>query len=72
VDQHGSVVGVAISQTKAISEKMNYAVKTSLVLHFLEAAPDVYRRLKEPQIKEVRLEEAAESAKHSAALVLAD
>ena len=49
---------------------MNYAVKGSCLLSFLESVPDVSARLKEANGKEIKFEEVVKSAEQPAVLVL--
>src|SRR5438874_9411739 len=57
VDERGNVVGVvsaklnaaaALAASGALPENVNYAVKSSFLLSFLEAVPEVSAKLKEP------------------------
>ena len=48
---------------------MNYAVKSSLLLSFLESVPDVAAKLKEPNTKAESFEEVVRSAQDAAVLV---
>jgi hypothetical protein len=49
---------------------VNYAVKSSFLLAFLESVPDVAAKLKEPGAKECKFEDVAKSAEKAAVLVL--
>ena len=49
---------------------MNYAVKSSLLLSFLESVPDVAAKLKEPNVKDESFEEVVKSAQSAAGLIL--
>jgi hypothetical protein len=49
---------------------VNYAVKSSFLLGFLESVPDVAARLKEPGTKECKFEEVVRPAEEAAVLVL--
>jgi hypothetical protein len=49
---------------------VNYAVKSSLLLSFLESVPDVAAKLKEPNTKDESFEEVVKSAQDAAVLVL--
>ncbi|MGD0260522.1 MAG: hypothetical protein ABSD29_11945 [Verrucomicrobiota bacterium] len=49
---------------------MNYAVKSSLLLSFLESVPEVAARLKEPGAKDRTFEDVVKSAEQAAVLVL--
>jgi TPR repeat protein len=79
VDERGNVVGVvsaklsaqaALSTSGALPENVNYAVKSSFLLSFLESVPDVSARLKEPSAKEQKFEDVVDSAGKAAVLVL--
>ena len=52
-------------------ENVNYAVKSSFLLDFLESLPEVSAKLKEPETKERKFEEVVKSAERAAVLVLA-
>jgi hypothetical protein len=54
----------------ALPENVNYAVKSSLLLSFLESVPDVSAKLKEPNTKERKFEDVVKSAEQAAVLVL--
>jgi len=49
---------------------VNYAVKSSLLLSFLESVPDVSAKLKEPNTADEKFEEVVKSAQAAAVLVL--
>lgn len=79
VDERGNVVGVvsaklsaraALSTSGALPENVNYAVKSSFLLGFLEAVPDVTAKLKEPNTKDAKFSDVVEQAKRAAVLVL--
>ena len=79
VDERGNVVGVvsaklsasaALKATGALPENVNYAVKSSYLLSFLESVPDVAAKLKEPETKERKFEDVVKSAEQAAVLVL--
>ena len=79
VDEHGNVVGVvaakldaqtALSASGALPENVNYAIKSSFLLGFLESVPEVAARLKEPNAKDVKFADVVEQAKEAAVLVL--
>jgi S1-C subfamily serine protease len=78
VDEHGNVVGVvsaklnasvALATSRALPENVNYAVKSSFLLSFLESVPDVASKLKEPNAKEEKFEDVVKSAQDAAVLV---
>jgi len=79
VDELGNVVGVvaakldaaaALTTSGVLPENVNYAVKSSFLLSFLEAVPDVSARLKEPSTKDRKFEDVVKSAEQAAVLVL--
>jgi serine protease Do len=79
VDTYGNVVGIvsaklsatsALATTGALPENVNYAVKSSLLLSFLESVPDVASKLKEPNTKEQNFEDVVKLAQGAAVLVL--
>jgi len=79
VDAHGNVVGivaakldasVALAATGSLPENVNYAVKSSLLLSFLESVPDVSAKLKDPNTKDEPFEDVVKSAQDAAVLVL--
>ena len=49
---------------------MNYAVKSSYLLSFLESVPEVTAKLKEPTAKEKKFDDVVEQAKEATVLVL--
>ncbi len=49
---------------------VNYAVKSSLLLSFLESVPDMAAKLKEPNTKDESFEEVVKAAQEAAVLVL--
>ena len=54
-------------------ENVNYAVKSSLLLSFLESVPDVAKKLKEPKSLQTaipKFEDVVKSAQGAAVLVL--
>ena len=79
VDERGNVVGVvsaklsvaaAVATSGALPENVNYAVKSSFLLGFLESVPEVSAKLKEPNTKERKFEDVVKSAEQAAVLVL--
>ena len=79
VDERGNVVGVvaaklnvaaAVATSGALPENVNYAVKSSLLLSFLESVPEVAAKLKEPSTKDRRFEDVVKAAEQAAVLVL--
>ncbi len=49
---------------------MNYAVKSSFLLGFLESVPEVAAQLKEPETQAQKFEDVVKSAEQAAVLVL--
>ena len=79
VDERGNVVGVvsaklsasaALSTTGALPENVNYAVKSSYLLSFLESVPDVSTKLKEPKTMPRAFEDIVSDMQQAAVLVL--
>jgi TPR repeat protein len=79
VDERGNVVAVvsaklsaaaAVATSGALPENVNYAVKSSLLLSFLESVPEVSAKLKEPNTKDCKFEDVVKSAEKAAVLVL--
>ena len=77
VDERGNVVGVVAAKLNAVAslaatgtlpENVNYAVKSSFLLGFLESMPEV--RLKEPNVKDRKFEDVVKEAEQAAVLVL--
>jgi len=62
-----------LAASGALPENVNYAVKSSFLLGFLESVPDVANKLKEPrslQTAAPKFEEVVKSAQDAAVLVL--
>ena len=79
VDERGNVVGivsakldasVALAASGSLPENVNYAVKSSFLLGFLESVPDVSAKLKEPVTADRKFEDVVKSAQQAAVLVL--
>jgi S1-C subfamily serine protease len=79
VDERGNVIGIvsaklnasaALAASGALPENVNYAVKSSFLLSFLESVPDVSAKLKAPNTQEVKFEDVVKSAQDAAVLVL--
>jgi TPR repeat protein len=79
VDERGNVIGIvsakldagaALAASGALPENVNYAVKSSLLLSFLESVPAVSAKLKAPNTKDEKFEEVVKSAQEAAVLVL--
>lgn len=51
-------------------EKVNYGVKSSYLLSFLESVPEVSAKLIEPWAKDKKLEDVVKEAEQAAVLVL--
>ena len=59
-----------LAASGALPENVNYAVKSSLLLSFLESVPDLAPRLKEPNTADEKFEDVVKSAQDAAVLVL--
>ena len=79
VDDRGNVIGIvsakldastALAMSGSLPENVNYAVKSSLLLSFLESVPDVASKLKAPNTADEKFEEVVKSAQSAAVLVL--
>jgi S1-C subfamily serine protease len=79
VDERGNVIGIvsakldastALAMSGSLPENVNYAVKSSLLLSFLESVPDVANKLKAPNTADEKFEEVVKSAQGAAVLVL--
>jgi len=79
VDERGNVVGIvsakldaatALASSGALPENVNYAVKSSFLLSFLESVPEVSAKLKPPNTKDEKFEDVVKSAQAAAVLVL--
>ena len=79
MDERGNVVGIvsaklnasaALAASGALPENVNYAVKSSFLLSFLESVPDVANKLKNPNTSERKFEDVVKSAEQAAVLVL--
>ncbi len=79
VDERGNVIGivsakldaaVALAASGSLPENVNYAVKSSLLLSFLESVPDVDAKLKAPVTVDRQFEDVVKSAQAAAVLVL--
>jgi hypothetical protein len=62
---------MALQSSGALPENVNYAVKSSFLLGFLESVPEVSANLKEPGTKEQKFEDVVKAAEQAAVLVLA-
>ena len=82
VDERGKVVGIvsakldasaALAASGALPENVNYAVKSSLLLSFLESVPEVSAKLKAPKSSQTaipKFEDVVKDAEQAAVLVL--
>jgi serine protease Do len=79
VDERGNVIGIvsakldasaALAASGQLPENVNYAVKSSLLLSFLESVPDVDAKLKVPNTADEKFEDVVKSAQNAAVLVL--
>ena len=79
VDGCGNVVGIveapladvaAPEITASLPQNANYAMKSSVLNVLLESVPEVSAKLKEPNSKEEKFEDAAKDAGNAIALVL--
>jgi len=61
---------VALAASEALPENVNYAVKSSLLLSFLESVPEVSAKLKVPVTVDRKFDEVVQSAQDAAVLVL--
>jgi S1-C subfamily serine protease len=79
VDERGNVIGIvsakldasaALAASGALPENVNYAVKSSFLLSFLESVPAVSAKLKEPITADRKFADVVKSAQDAAVLVL--
>jgi S1-C subfamily serine protease len=79
VDERGNVIGIvsakldaatALAASGALPENVNYAVKSSFLLSFLESVPAVSAKLKAPNTADEKFENVVKSAQDAAVLVL--
>jgi S1-C subfamily serine protease len=79
VDEQGNVIGIvsaklnasaALAASGQLPENVNYAVKSSFLLSFLESTPDVSAKLKDPITIDRKFEDVVKSAQDAAVLVL--
>jgi S1-C subfamily serine protease len=79
VDERGNIIGivsakldasVALAASGVPQCGMNYAVKSSLLLSFLESVPDVSAKLKAPVTVDRKFEDVVKLAQDAAVLVL--
>ena len=60
----------ALAASGALPENVNYAVKISFLLSFLESVPEVSTKLNEPSTQPRQFEDVVKSAEQAAVLVL--
>ena len=60
----------ALAASGQLPENVNYAVKSSFLLGFLESVPDVANKLKAPVTVVRKFEDVVKSAQDAAVLVL--
>ena len=79
VDERGNVIGIvsaklnasaALAASGSLPENVNYAVKSSFLLSFLESVPAVSAKLKAPITADRKFEDVVKSAQNAAVLVL--
>jgi S1-C subfamily serine protease len=84
VDEKGNVVGIVsakvlahghqrvgtLAASGALPENVNYAIKSSFLLSFLESAPGVEAKLKKPNAADERFEDVVKQAQAATVLVL--
>jgi TPR repeat protein len=79
VDERGNVIGVvvaklnqraALATSGALAENVNYAVKSSYLLSFLESVPEVAAKLKEAHTKDRKFEDVVKAVEQATVLVL--
>ncbi|MGD0349892.1 MAG: trypsin-like serine protease [Verrucomicrobiota bacterium] len=79
VDERGNVIGIvsaklnaaaALAASGALPENVNYAVKSSLLLSFLESVPGVANKLKAQVTTDRKFENVVKDAQAATVLVL--
>jgi hypothetical protein len=60
----------APSASGPLPENVNYAVKSSFLLSFLESVPEVAAKLKDPATQDRKFEDVVKLAEQAAVLVL--
>lgn len=79
VDERGNVIGVvvaklnqqaALATSGTLAENVNYAVKSSYLLSFLESVPAVAAQLREPNTKSRPFEDVVKDVEQATVLVL--
>jgi hypothetical protein len=61
---------LALARSGALPENVNYAVKSSFLLSFLEAAPNISAKLKLPNTADEKFSDAIKSVAKSTVLVV--
>jgi S1-C subfamily serine protease len=79
VDERGNVIGVvvaklsqkaALATSGSLAENVNYAIKSSYLLSFLESVPEVAAKLKEPNTTQRDFETTIKDVEQASVLVL--
>lgn len=79
VDERGNVIGVvvaklsqqaALATSGTLAENVNYAVKSSYLMSFLESVPEVAAQLKEPNTQSRPFEDVVKDVEQATVLVL--
>jgi TPR repeat protein/S1-C subfamily serine protease len=79
VDEHGNVIGIvsaklsasaALNATGELPENVNYAVKSSFLLSFLESVPEVVSNLKQRNASNMQSAELVEKVKGATVIVV--
>jgi TPR repeat protein len=79
VDERGNAIGIVSAKLNpratlmtsgSLPENVNYAVKSSFLLGFLESVPEVASKLKQPNDSDTKFSDAIEEAKAATVLVL--
>jgi S1-C subfamily serine protease len=79
VDECANVVGIvsakldaatALASSGALPENVNYAIKSSFLLSFLESVPEISSKLRTPNVKEQKFQDVVKAAQDAAVLVL--
>lgn len=79
VDERGNVIGLvvaklsqqaALATSGTLAENVNYAVKLSYLLSFLESVPAVAAQLKEPNTKARPFEDVVKDVEQATVLVM--
>ena len=79
MDEHGNAIGVVSGKLSAkatllttgtLPENVNYALKSSFLLGFLESLPEVAAKLPEPNRTDIKFDDVVERAKKAAARIL--